>query len=237
MMALPDGCSMLPFQTQQQSRITIAAAAAFDAHAQSVMKMVRMELAWICPACVPVLWTRDECAASREEENDDNDDKGSNSAWWNPDAADAVVRMQYIVAAIALNLLYDHTLSQENLLAAQRLEFCKNEGCESAGHDAGTTLVLSTSIRQVYVSTWAAACFLGMVCIACIFIVQRAVDEAATSSVRISPSAAAAYPSSMIGKSDAMLLCFAYAGMAWAMSNGILLNPRPVIDTGGAGCN
>ena len=114
------------------------------------------------------------------------------------------------------------------------------------------TFGISVTVRQMYVSVWAAACFVGMVIIAGIFIVQRINDEVSmgggggggSGSTQnglkhtVSPhhhnrqdsSLSASDPSSLslstMTKSEAMVLCFLYTAFAWMMSNGIVLNPR-----------
>lgn len=82
-------------------------------------------------------------------------------------------------------------------------------------------------------TTWGGLCFLGLAGIAGAFIVQRISDEARMDSpfgdkpvlTGTSLLQAEAFSSGM-SKGTAMLLCFAYAALAWLMSNGIVANPR-----------
>jgi len=105
---------------------------------------------------------------------------------------------------------------------------------------------VNTTVRQIYLSTWAAMCLLGMILIAGSFIVERINDEVrigywksshVSTPTNAVPTAGIAsakmYRTSQntlqhqgAGKMTAMVLCFVYASLAWTMSNGIVLNPR-----------
>lgn len=109
----------------------------------------------------------------------------------------------------------------------------EGKGCTRAGE---TTLI--TSVRQIYISLWAFLCFTGMVVIAGLFAAQRMQGEVRS----MHTSAMLRQQHSSLGrgvgprnsssggmsKDTAMLLTFLYASLAWAMSNGIVLNPRRV---------
>jgi preprotein translocase subunit SecG len=93
---------------------------------------------------------------------------------------------------------------------------------------------LSTSLRQIYVTTWSLLCFLGMVAVALIFLVLQPstmdLTLASSSMGRMSSVAAAATAeqslASVMSNEMAMLLTFVYAACAWTVSNGLVLNPR-----------
>jgi hypothetical protein len=93
---------------------------------------------------------------------------------------------------------------------------------------------LSTSLRQIYVTTWSLLCFLGMVTVALIFLVLQPstmdLTLASSSMGRMSSVAAAATAeqslASVMSNEMAMLLTFVYAACAWTVSNGLVLNPR-----------
>ena len=120
---------------------------------------------------------------------------------------------------------------------------------------------ITTSVRQIHVSTWSLACFVCMVVIAASFIFQRISDEARLAgsgagggALFSSGSALSLHRGSYIaldgpsakqqqqkrmgastmGKSRAMVLTFLYAACAWMMSNGLVLNPRWKKHEGGA---
>ena len=105
----------------------------------------------------------------------------------------------------------------------------------SSAQSAAAAVRHSISLRQVYVTTWGSLCFLGLVGIAAAFIVQRINDEARMDSpfgdkpvltgTALLQSAGGGLSSGM-SKGTAMLLCFAYASLAWLLSNGIIANPR-----------
>jgi hypothetical protein len=111
------------------------------------------------------------------------------------------------------------------------------------GAAAFRTTVLSTSLKQFYVSTWAAGCFCGMVIIVIIFMSQTVANDVwmDDSSIMIQEDSmldvsttpitvdekVATVRRGMMGKDTAMLLVFAYAGLGWMMSNGLVLSPRP----------
>ncbi len=108
------------------------------------------------------------------------------------------------------------------------------------------SITISSSLRQIYVSTWSLICFVGMGCVALIFIVQRFNDEfrggvSVRLASRVSP--ANSYSTNhAAGKNNAMVLTFIYTALAWTMSNGLLLNPRRkgmnwhTVGTGGNAC-
>lgn len=122
----------------------------------------------------------------------------------------------------------------------------------------GKPVTFTTSVRQIFVSTWTLVCFVGMVVIAGSFIVQRISDEARMLAVGAGtrtlysyyshrsqplpplydPSTGRPLPretytsqnvaTSSMTKDVAMVLTFLYACFAWTLSNGLVLNPRHV---------
>ncbi len=108
---------------------------------------------------------------------------------------------------------------------------------DDSGNDEPAA-VMSLSIRQFYICTWTAACLLGMVVIALIFVMQRIRDEvdfdnAPSRTNNLMSQLPNIYSVQLnqtetlgMTKSSAMVMCFVYAGLAWMMSNGLVLNPR-----------
>jgi hypothetical protein len=93
---------------------------------------------------------------------------------------------------------------------------------------------LSTSLRQIYVTTWSLLCFLGMVAIVLVFLVLHSstmdLTLASSSMGRMSSVAAVARAEQslafVMSNEMAMLLTFVYAACAWTVSNGLVLNPQ-----------
>jgi hypothetical protein len=108
-------------------------------------------------------------------------------------------------------------------------------------NDEDAIMVMSLSLRQFYFYTWTAACLLGMILIAIIFVAQRISDEVLADQQQQDHGPANVHSAKLKGsssdyggedaslgmtKNSAMVMCFVYAGLAWMMSNGLVLNPR-----------
>ena len=73
-------------------------------------------------------------------------------------------------------------------------------------------------IQQVYVTFWPAICLAGMIYILLQFVVFYRGKGNGIDGV--------AWTEESMTKHTAMLLCFAYAALAWTLSNGLVLNPK-----------
>lgn len=128
----------------------------------------------------------------------------------------------------------DHMTAAQNNAAMDCSEATEKNAASAAQKD----ITITTTIRHIYINTWALACLVGMVCIALAFVTQKIHDEArmvlspvstagGIAMVRSGGTGPAAGQSSMT-KETAMLLAFVYSALAWAMSNGLVLNPQVV---------
>jgi hypothetical protein len=144
---------------------------------------------------------------------------------------------------------------QQSRYVLQGCDHCSCFGQEGGAAPAAVDCIV-TSFRQVYISTWAAACFGAMAIIALIFITQTVTNNVWLDDGGSGPHAMPVDASSrenplpcgsvddgawlghagldtasggrVVGKNTAMLMVFLYAGLGWMMSNGLVLSPRRV---------
>ena len=86
------------------------------------------------------------------------------------------------------------------------------------GADASLSPETVLGIQQVYVTFWPAICLAGMIYILLQFVVFYRGKGNGIDGV--------AWTEESMTKHTAMLLCFAYAALAWTLSNGLVLNPK-----------
>ncbi len=124
-------------------------------------------------------------------------------------------------------------LQKEQRLTSKPMGASTGTG-SNAAH--GGVITFSTSMRQIYISTWSLLCLICMVVVVATFAMQRFGTEARARGfgptfVSSSSSQHGRLPSSFrsstsMTKGTAMILVFLYAACAWTMSNGLVLNPR-----------
>lgn len=73
-------------------------------------------------------------------------------------------------------------------------------------------------LQQMYVAFWPAACLLGMIGILLQFLLFYRGEGNGIEGIH--------WTESSMTKHSAMLLAFVYSGLAWTLSNGLVMNPK-----------
>lgn len=114
--------------------------------------------------------------------------------------------------------------TKEAVISAWKTHQQQQKPQEEGGASLANSPETLVGIQQVYVTFWPAACLAGMIYILLQFLVfyrgkGNGIDDVA-------------WTEESMSKHTAMLLCCAYAALAWTLSNGLVLNPKKDLAAG-----